>query len=82
MNMPLLFVGFAITAIAAFVNFKSDLFVKNFNLKEEDLELDSEYDLDGEEKEEYILSKATLKVKKVALLILLVGIILILIAAN
>lgn len=81
MNIPLTIIGFIIMATGAFVNFMPNYFVKKF-IREDKIEVNPIYEFTDEEKAKYRHDTAVIKVKKVAFLILLVGIIMILIATK
>lgn len=81
MNIPLMIVGFVIMAVAAFVNFSPDFFIKRF-INLDNIVVDQNINFTDEELFKYKKDIATFKVKRIALLILLAGIIIIFIAAK
>lgn len=82
MNIPLIIVGFLIMAVSVFINFKPKFFVNKF-IKLDDIKIDPEYEFaNDDDKDEFVMTTAIVKVKKFALLVLLVGVILVIIATN
>jgi hypothetical protein len=76
MNIPLTIIGFIIIVIAAFVNFMPKFFVKRF-INVDKIEVNPNYEFNDEEKAEFQNQTAIITVKKISLLILLAGIIII-----
>jgi len=81
MNIPLLIAGFVLLAAAAFVNFNYNYIIKKF-INIDRINVSQETYLTEEELIKYKKDLAAIKVKSIAFLILLAGIIIILIAAK